>query len=664
MRKAFDAIKSLYSSIWLFPVILLIVLLAGTALKIHGSSIGAYYPYFYGTTAEDPDLLFGKPRPIRSDEWLVATQKTIIQAENNFPRVNENIANGEDVSLQDQPYKEWSAILRPHNLIFFILPLEYAFSFKWLLLGILLLLSCYFFVLAILPRKRLIAALLSVSLLFSPFVQWWYTYGTLASLYYALFISTVVIYMLRSNNFKQKMLFSATIGYLLSCFAVVLYPPFQIATGLVMSAVILGLLIENYDKKKKKKFKRDIILLFSSIIIGVSIVAVFVFTRIDVIKTISETDYPGNRSLSSGGVPAQHFLSSHLNFQLQSRTATEKYLIDGTRATNQSEASGFILFSPLVLPLILINVFIAKKRKLKDNATILVLSGLLTVFILELFVTSFTPISKLFMLHQVGGWRALIGIGLLNAVLLVFIIRCLQSNNKTKIKNELTKLALYCGLIGFASLYVSYLVYKYNPGFISLRMAIIASLIVPVATFLLIRKRIVLSLGIYTAFCIMSSFIVNPVYRGLSIVTDNPLSNAIEEVGANNNDSWMSDGLFLQQIASINGERSITGVHFYPQLDLWGQEPSLDKKTYNRYSHIGAVLEENGSDPVDIVPVTPDSFYVRLDDCSDFLNDNGVRYIASTIVITNQSCLIKIQTISTPGQTFYIYENKRLKPSN
>ena len=104
--------KRYLRSIWLFPSILAVIVVILSALQINGSSIGAYHSLFYGK-APDQSLLFNGPRPIRSDEWLVTTQKTIAQSESNFPRVNTHIGNGEDVSIMDVPYKEWSTVFRP-----------------------------------------------------------------------------------------------------------------------------------------------------------------------------------------------------------------------------------------------------------------------------------------------------------------------------------------------------------------------------------------------------------------------------------------------------------------------------------------------------------------------------------------------------------------------
>lgn len=157
----------LLASIWLFPLLLTAALFILTACKISGSSLGIYQTLFYGHSQKDPALLFNKPREIRSDEWVVNTQMVIAQKNNDFKRINQNIGHGQDMSVViDAPYREWSQVFRPQNWAFFVLPLEQAFAFKWWLLAYLLMLSCYFLVLALLPGRRLLAAALATGLFF------------------------------------------------------------------------------------------------------------------------------------------------------------------------------------------------------------------------------------------------------------------------------------------------------------------------------------------------------------------------------------------------------------------------------------------------------------------------------------------------------------------
>jgi len=177
-------------SMWVFPSMLVVGLLSLTALGISGSSIGIY-PMLDGTADKDPGVVALSPRGVRSDEWLVNTQMVVAQAKNDFKRINDNIGNGQDMSLiVDVPYKEWSAAFKPQNLIFLVLPLANAFAFKWWLLAVLLILACYFFMLELFPGKRLRSAVLSLFAGLTPMVFWWYQSATVLPIHFATGVCT------------------------------------------------------------------------------------------------------------------------------------------------------------------------------------------------------------------------------------------------------------------------------------------------------------------------------------------------------------------------------------------------------------------------------------------------------------------------------------------
>jgi hypothetical protein len=218
------------NSVWTFPLALTVCLLLLTCLKISGSSIGIY-DGILGLPQSHRSMLANQPQVIRSDEWLVVSQLTIAQRYDHYQCVNPNIGNGENVSVIDAgiPCKDWSAVFQPENIAFFIIPFNYAFAFKWWFMAYALILSVYFFMMAVFPAKKRWAALLSVALFFSPFVQWWYQLATLGPIYCTLILLTLFIYMLRENNRKKQLLIAAGMWYTTTCFALILYPPFMIA---------------------------------------------------------------------------------------------------------------------------------------------------------------------------------------------------------------------------------------------------------------------------------------------------------------------------------------------------------------------------------------------------------------------------------------------------
>lgn len=305
-------LKSATKSIWLFPLILTLILISLSLLEINGSSIGIYNQFFFGNR-EDPSLILNQPRAIRSDEWVVNTQMTIAQSNNAYEEINKNIGNGSDMSLIiDAPHSGFSQLFKPHNLSFFIMPFEKAFAFKWWVMGYFLVLSSYFFILALMPNKKLLAVILSLSLFFAPFVQWWYQFITLGPMYYTLFAGTLFIYITRAPNRRQKILLTAALIYTLTCLALVQYPPFQIPCILAMALFVIGYLLEIKSNGAKNIFKGTLSYALAACVVAGIFTGIFLYEKREIVNTVENTAYPGKRIVKSGGYDIRHIGRAHV----------------------------------------------------------------------------------------------------------------------------------------------------------------------------------------------------------------------------------------------------------------------------------------------------------------------------------------------------------------
>ena len=92
--------------------------------KVHGSSIASWNNYIPdGENASEKGLLFGSPKAIRSDEWLVSTPFALSQAESSprFPLQNEALGEGNVPMLMNLPVEHASTIFRPQHWGYFFL---------------------------------------------------------------------------------------------------------------------------------------------------------------------------------------------------------------------------------------------------------------------------------------------------------------------------------------------------------------------------------------------------------------------------------------------------------------------------------------------------------------------------------------------------------------
>jgi hypothetical protein len=652
-NKVYTWLTWLYRSIWLFPVVLAIPVIIFTCLQISGTSIGTFYTDLYGS-AKDPDLIAGSPESIRSDEWLVNTQTTVSQYKAGYPRVNKDVGKGEDVSLNaGVPYKDWSEIFRPQNLVYFVLPLANAFAFQWWIVGYLLIVSCYFFILALMPKRRLLAASLASTLFFSAFVQWWYEYGTLAALYYTLFIATGIIYLPKLKQRYQKFLLLALISYLAVCFALLLYPPFQVGCGLALLAFLAGYFWKSYAAWGKRKTILLISSLALSLLCALIVVGLFIVTRSSVVHALGDTSYPGKRSSPSGGFGVVHFLSSQLGYQFTSVTRAAQYRIHGV-GTNQSEASNFLLLSPLLFIPMLVLVYKdwRSKRRQVDHLLITLLACFV-VFMLHLFLPAFSPIAKLFLLGEVPTTRLLLGIGLLNMFMLVaFILR--GDGKKDSYWFSRNFIVIYSVIILILELCINIHEHRSSGTFIGIYRAVAFALPLPIIVYLLLRRRFLIAALLYLAFSFFISYRVNPLYKGLSVITDNPISKAMVRVNGSSDKLWVADSVVVENLAAANGLHSLTGVYYYPQNSLWSSIPNASYSSYNRYAHITFGFFTSSTANPQLKLAAEDQVRITTGICNPYLQKENVGFVLTGQKLTG-TCIAKTVSVRAPTASYYIY---------
>jgi len=611
-----------------------------------------YHHLFYGQTKTDSSLIYGQPRSIRTDEWLVNSQMTLAQDQAGYPRINNNIGSGMDMSvLGDVPYKEWSVAFKPQYWGFFVLPLEYAFALKWWFLLFMLIVSCYFFTLRLLNGKKVLSILLALGFGLSPFVAWWYISGTLACLFYGFLIMILLMRMINDEKIPRvtsrlatDVLHISALGYLLAAFALLMYPPFQISVALVVIIFSVGYLLKKTrgDKHTLKSLSPSLLKIAASGLIALTVVLAFVFTRADTFNTIQDTVYPGPRTKASTAIDPLFVFNAFLQPQLQREP--EGYYFLG----NQSESGNFILLLPLlVLPGFAILIYNYRKHRKVDWLLLTIQLGIVLLLI-RAFAPGVDPLYKLFSNH-LPHERPIMAFGLIGYLQILLIIRALRG---TKVKHPIA-IALY-GLASFAFLmligniirtkYPLFIQSWKEIGFLALGFAAI-----PV---LLLYRKFVIAASVLLAFTLLSTWKINPLYQGLGPLTNDQLSQTIQRV-SKPQDTWVGvDSAYIENIGLVNNRHSISGVNFYPLMDYWRQVGgSTYDHIYNRYAHI--VFTTNPEQTAPFALGAADFITVKLM-CSDFIT-REVDYAVSVKPI-ELACAHHLETITHPAMSFYIYK--------
>ena len=657
MRK-FVISKRFLKSVWLFPGALAVLLILLTVFQLSGTSVGEYHSKLYGPT-KDPDLLLNEPQAIRSDEWLVTTQMTIAQHAAGYPRINHNIFNGRDMSVVgDAPYKDWSMVFRPQNLAFFILPLGYAFAFKWWLLLFLTVIGSYFIVLRFFPGKRLLAALLGSAFGLSPFFFWWYQTTTFAPVFYGLFIILVGIRIINDEKalFLKKRrlrysqgLYVALLSYLLIAFFLVLYPPFQIPVAVGTAAFLTGYFLEKYGSRdkllSKESFTKIGFFAVGAVIAGLVILA-FVHSRSNALYSLQHTVYPGDRKTEGGGAAVVDLFSTYLQPQLEHTSRAIQY------GTNQSEASNFLLFVPfLTLPgFVLLGWHWIKRKRL--DWPLLMVQLCIALFLVNMFVPSLQPLYKLFLLDNVPHARLIIGLGFVGILQLICIMRSLVNTGISQ--KKLSLLAAGYSLLCLIALLMAGLNIRSNyPGFIhNLLLIAIAALLFTAIIFCFLSRRFILGAAFFFLFSLACVIHIHPLYRGLGVLDDNRVFTAIDHVSKPGS-SWVTlDSLAFENFASMSGRDSLSGVQPYPDLSFWRQiEGPSGAAVYNRYAHVLFNTTPPLNDPLALI--APDRFEVQFA-CTPFIEQH-VQFALATHPV-QLPCLRQVDTVQYPAQTFYLYQ--------
>ncbi len=629
----------------IYPLILIIVLFVLSFLHINGSSVGKYNEIISDNT-KNSDLIFGSSRAIRSDEYLLGAPMLISQSINGEPTVNTDMGIESDLSIQyGVPTSNIYTIFKPNTWGFFLSDnLEFAFSFYWWIRTILMLISTYLLFLVLTKKNIFLSIIGSLLFLTSPFLQWWMQPESITMISLGL---VSFIMLIRSDTLIRKILSSLGLIYSIISFVLILYPPFQIPLAWVAIFVgIATILSRNYLENKKKVLIDGAFLVGCALIVGIIIYS-FYTKNAEVIKLMTQTTYPGERFISAGQGNIYHLFNGFYNILMQRD-------INGAPYGNQCEASNFLLLSIFMTPWIIYkNIQNWEAKKKIDWIMVgLCLATLLftTWYLLPLpdFLSKYTGLSMV--LPQ----RIFMGIGYTNILMLVMLF----SNKIYKVSSNkdvyivittiiITSLIYY--LTG-KSLYTLNPQSFYWPSFMSPLLKILGVTLFSGILIYLLSIQNKLFFYLLLVFGLCSVVYINPLRKGLTILTDTTIATEIKTL--NKNDSqWIVYGDHrLAQYALANGADVINGIHIYPQFDLWDNLDPNRKyiDVYNRFAHITFSSYETGEEY--IVLTAMDSVEVNIDICDTRLDALMIDYVLTNNEI-NTKCLKEIS--NTNGIKIY-----------
>ncbi|MDA1036713.1 MAG: hypothetical protein O3B65_07550 [Chloroflexi bacterium] len=641
--------------------------LVAIALGVHGSSIGQQFVRYNGPEIADPNLLFGEPQGIRSDEWLVTTPLSLAQTRTHFEPVNQLIGDGQNMGLVlDLPQRNLAGLFEPQNWGYFFLDFGRGIAWKWWSLAAMLLISSYYFALPLVGRRT--AALLSVSLALSPFVHWWYQTITIAPLAYGLAICALLRPLTCAESPRRtRILAGLGIAYAGTAFALVQYPPFQIPVVLLSAAWYVGLARDDWRRSPpaisnwRIAARRYVVPVVPSVLLSVAITGWVVLGLADQIAIIADAEYPGIRNFASGSAGWQqfwHMSASNLQVLLPDINRAAQYF------TNQSEASNFITLWPVLVGVLVIDRVRRRPRSSADSQAVFVAAALV-LMVLWLFVDGLSLLFKPTLLWQVPPLRLLLGLGFGQALLLPLFIR-----RETEIRAPGGDVARWSMVWGFGTLVLisTVLLRERYPDFVNLPWLVILSTVLLLgAAGLMVTHRHVLGVGLLALLGAISVVSINPLYRGADVLTNSDVDMAIRRIGtADTAGRWASiDDVAAENLAFQNGMRTLTGNYLYLHEDFWRllDPDGSDDHLYDRYMHVVAHLETDDSlNPEPQLELLQSNVMrVTFDPCNlGPLADIELRYL----IMQGEAgapCMELVELIEYPARSFWIY---RIRPSS
>jgi len=636
-----------------FPVVAVVGVAALVLLHWSGTSSGMHW-YLLGT-GDDPRLVVGSPRAIRSDEWLVQQSWVVSQHNTGFGATNPTFPGGSDMTLLNElPSWHWSSVFRPHLWGYLFFGLDAGIAWHWWVPALALVSGCYLFVVTMLPRRPLTAAFFAVAIFFTPFLQWWYTPSSVWPVAWTCLALAGIIWTLIDKRLWVRVTWAVLIGYFATTMAMGLYVPFIIPGLYVVLAFGVGyaLRVRPWKETGVRSFVRRLWPLAASAIAAVTVTILFVLSRWPAAQAIQSTVYPGHRAFLTGQLLSRDtFLTGIGGAPWEQALRSQGSSILGP---NSSEGSSVILLCLFLLPGL---IWIATRswgRGKRPDWLVLCNLATLLLFLAYLLIPGWNSVAHLLQLDRVSPERFRIAFVVLVPLFAVLVIdhvdRHVTSRHWTP--------ALLSASFTVAIMAAFYWVIKQNDPSVlqaASMWAVTVSLIVAATLLLFLRRTVPIAAALLMLASVTISIGVNPVYRGIFDLSTTQIGRDIVATDTLDDGMWLGIGSYENQaLLTETGVGSYAGVQNYPSTEMWS---AIDPEAryeglWNRLAHIRWTIGEGEpvvtSPRVDVVSVT-------FDACSTFAQEN-IGYVLSDEGRIDSPCLTELERVAQGLLTFRIYK--------
>lgn len=574
----------------------LVALVVLVGLEVSGSSVAMWGSYM----GEDPyaGVLFGMPRAVRSDEWLVFTPFSVSQQLVGYAPTNPLIRGcATDVTVAyGQPAWALATLFRPFLWGHLALGPARGLSFFWCARALALVLATYECMLLLTDGRVSLAAYGAILVGFAPIVEWWFAVnGTAELLVFGQLLVVALHRLLRAEGQAARFGWSVLMAWCLGCYAMVIYPAWQVPLAYVFGCMGLGDLavwLRGQHDGRGRAVASVLPALLCAAVLAVVGVGLSLRAGWDAVLACLNTAYPGQR-MSAGGGKADVLLNGL--FAPTSALAAKNF------PRGSCVGAGFVSLFPLGALFAVWHLAQGARRRSVDVA-LLALSLPYALFLAYLLAGLPPLVAQVTLMGRTTPNRLAMAMGLLDVLLLVrsLSLAWYEADRACGGKESPvgTPWAVGCvAPVAVAALLVAAghaAAPDYVQGWVAVMLGLsFAVLATPVllprqafdggrrsrGTWLVASALAVVAMGM----C------VNPVQQGLAPIERSEAIAAMRSVAQEDPDAlWVSDDNIGGQALIMAGAPCISSVNVYPNLERWHElDPSgTYEETYNRYAHV------------------------------------------------------------------------------
>ena len=621
------------------------------------------------------ELLMAKSQAIRSDEWAISTLWSLSQFTHRppFPVHNTNIGNGQNMLLISWvPVMHVASFVRPVTWGYLLFGSQAGLAWFWWFAPFFCFTMLYLALEIVFPKQRFFPLFGAFWFCASAYTICWshnpaYTVG------FAAMLAVGVHRLMAARSLGKAVLAALIIGYAAAGFVMQLYPPWMVPLAYAFLAILVGVFLR--DRTWKGISYRQLGLSAGlAVSVAAGLIGVYLFAVWPELQDLANSAYPGQRRLNGGDYTLAQLFGDIYNFRT-TRTAPLSSAV-----FNASESSGFIQF----LPTVLFGVLLCKRVRQRLDPVAWAILGLGIAQVLYCRFHFPQCLADLLFWSHTQGYRSQIAIGLLSIVLSLYLLRPDADEKRLTLREWLAEAwvalsglrkklarqasadptlrpnaalmwhmlryaiavlvaALATGVfylwIGASLQHIRNVFPKtvlWGGGRIPLAMQLVTILLSLQALLLLLGRRRIFA-GILVAELLITAGNFNPLSRGFPPVEESQLYKAVQNVveddrAASLDSLWLASGgppePLIGTILTVMGARSLTGVHFHPQLSLWrALDPAgTYEPVYNRYGEI-AYFQLPLNDPqIKFTNPNHGSFNLHASPIHPLLRQLGVRY--------------------------------------